>query len=59
VTDRRGVVGRWGPPVLLVALLVLLWEAYTRVSGLDPIVLPPPSRVVVSLWDSPTGSPSW
>src|SRR4051812_23083996 len=52
MTDPRGAVGRWGPPVLLVALLVLLWEAYARVSGLDPIVLPPPSRVLGSLWDA-------
>ncbi|MFL5709029.1 MAG: ABC transporter permease [Chloroflexota bacterium] len=52
MTDRPGVVGRWGPPVLLVALLVLLWEAYARISGLDPIVLPPPSRVLGSLWDA-------
>jgi ABC-type nitrate/sulfonate/bicarbonate transport system permease component len=52
VTDRPGVVGRWGPPVLLVGVLVLIWEAYVRLAGLDPIVLPPPSRVVGSLWDA-------
>jgi ABC-type nitrate/sulfonate/bicarbonate transport system permease component len=52
VIDRPGLLSRWGPPVLLVALLVLLWEVYVRVSGLDPIVLPPPSRVIGSLWDA-------
>ena len=52
VTSGSGVVGRWGPPVLLVAALVLIWEVYVRLAGLDPIVLPPPSRVVGSLWDA-------
>ena len=52
MTDRPGALGRWGPPLLLVGLLVVLWEAYVRVAGLDPIVLPPPSRVVGSLWDA-------
>ena len=33
-------------------MLVLIWEAYVRLAGLDPIVLPSPSRVVGSLWDA-------
>ena len=32
-------------------LVVLAWEAYVRLAGLDPITLPPPSRVVGALWD--------
>ena len=52
MTERTSLVARWGPPVLLVAVLVLAWEAYVRLAGLDPIVLPPPSRVVGSLWDA-------
>jgi ABC-type nitrate/sulfonate/bicarbonate transport system permease component len=49
----RGIGGarRWGPPLALVGLLVILWEAYVRLTGLDPITLPPPSRVLTSLWD--------
>ena len=52
MTSGSGVVGRWGPPVLLVAALVVVWEVYVRLTGLDPIVLPSPSRVVGSLWDA-------
>ena len=39
------------PPILLVAGLLLAWELYARVSGLSPFVLPPPSRVLASLWE--------
>ena len=52
MTERPSAVARWGPPVLLVSALVVLWEAYVRIGGLDPIVLPPPSRVIGSLWDA-------
>jgi ABC-type nitrate/sulfonate/bicarbonate transport system permease component len=51
MTSRPGVVGRWGPPVLLVAVVVLVWEAYVRLAGLDPITLPAPSRVIGALWE--------
>jgi ABC-type nitrate/sulfonate/bicarbonate transport system permease component len=43
---------RFGPPVVLVAVLLLAWESYTRVSGLSQFVLPSPSSVVGALWDS-------
>ncbi len=46
-----GRVGRWLPPLALVTALALLWEAYVRLAGLDPIVLPGPSRVLGALWD--------
>jgi ABC-type nitrate/sulfonate/bicarbonate transport system permease component len=46
-----GVIHRWGPPVALIGAIVLAWEGYVRLAGLDPITLPPPSRVVGSLWD--------
>jgi ABC-type nitrate/sulfonate/bicarbonate transport system permease component len=39
------------PPILLVAGLLLAWELYARASGLSPFVLPPPSRVLASLWE--------
>ena len=41
----------WGPPLALVAVLVLLWEGYVRLAGIDPITLPAPSRVLGALWD--------
>ena len=44
-------LGRWGPPLVLVGAIVLIWEAYVRLAGLDPITLPSPSRVFSSLWE--------
>lgn len=44
-------VRRYGPAIVLVALLLAAWELYARLSGLSPFVLPPPSRVVVALWE--------
>src|SRR6476659_3847679 len=42
---------RWGPPIALVAIVVLGWEAYVHVAGIDPITLPAPTRVLGALWD--------
>jgi NitT/TauT family transport system permease protein len=36
--------------VLLVAVLLAAWEAYSRVAGVSPVVLPAPSRIVEQLW---------
>jgi ABC-type nitrate/sulfonate/bicarbonate transport system permease component len=44
--------GRFGPPLLLVAALLVAWEVYARASGISPFVLPSPSRVIVSLWEA-------
>jgi ABC-type nitrate/sulfonate/bicarbonate transport system permease component len=52
VTERGDLLRRVAPPVLLVAVILLVWEAYVRVAGLDPIVLPPPSRVASALWEA-------
>lgn len=52
MSDRAGA--RWrraGPPLLLAAALLAAWEAYARVSGISPFVLPAPSQVVGALWD--------
>ncbi|MFL5749054.1 MAG: ABC transporter permease [Chloroflexota bacterium] len=38
-------------PLLLVAAFLLVWEVYARASGVSPFVLPPPSRVLASLWE--------
>jgi ABC-type nitrate/sulfonate/bicarbonate transport system permease component len=51
MTDRPGRLGRLGPPLLLIALLLLVWELYVRISGISPFVLPAPSQVLGSLWD--------
>lgn len=45
-----GGVARLGPPVLLVTVVLVAWEAYARASGISPFVLPPPSRIVEALW---------
>jgi ABC-type nitrate/sulfonate/bicarbonate transport system permease component len=51
VTDRPGRLRRLGPPLLLVALLLLVWEVYARSSGVSPFVLPAPSQVLGTLWE--------
>jgi ABC-type nitrate/sulfonate/bicarbonate transport system permease component len=40
------------PPVVLVLMLLAIWEAAVRLTAVDPIVLPPPSRVLAALWDA-------
>jgi ABC-type nitrate/sulfonate/bicarbonate transport system permease component len=42
--------GRLGPPLVLVAVLLVAWEAYCRLAGVSPLVLPAPSRIVEQLW---------
>jgi ABC-type nitrate/sulfonate/bicarbonate transport system permease component len=44
-------LGRWGPPIALVGIVLLAWEAYVRLAAIDPITLPAPSRVLGALWD--------
>lgn len=44
-------VRRVAPPALLIAALLLAWEAYVAVSGISPLVLPSPSRIVGALID--------
>ncbi len=41
---------RLGPPAGLVALVLAGWEAYARLSGISPLVLPAPSRILEQLW---------
>ncbi len=38
------------PSVVLVVGLLVLWEAYVRLAGVDPVVLPSPSRIAGALW---------
>ncbi len=42
---------RWAPPLVLLVALVVLWEGYVRLAGIDPVTLPAPSRVLGALWD--------
>ena len=39
------------PAVALVVAILVAWEAYVRVSGVAPVVLPAPSRIATALWD--------
>jgi len=52
LTERGSRSGRWGPPILLVGAIVLLWEGYVRLASMDPITLPAPTRVLSALWDA-------
>ncbi len=46
-----GLAARYGPPLAVVAALVAAWELYVDASGVDPVVLPAPSRIVGALLD--------
>jgi NitT/TauT family transport system permease protein len=38
------------PSLLLLIALLAVWEAWCRFGGLSPLVLPPPSAVLATLW---------
>ncbi len=38
------------PTIVLVGAILVLWEAYVRIAGVEPIVLPGPLRIVDALW---------
>lgn len=38
------------PSLLLLIVLLAGWEAWCRLAGLSPLVLPPPSAVLATLW---------
>jgi len=40
----------WLAPVALVAALLVAWEAYVRLAGVQPVVLPGPVRIADALW---------
>ena len=52
MTGWSGALRRVVPPVVPVLVLLAIWEAAVRLTAVDPIVLPPPSRVITSLWDA-------
>jgi len=39
------------PAVGLIVAVLIAWEAYVRLSGVEPVVLPAPSRIASALWD--------
>ncbi len=39
------------PAVLLVAAILVAWEAYVRLAGVSPVVLPGPIRILEALWE--------
>jgi ABC-type nitrate/sulfonate/bicarbonate transport system permease component len=41
---------RVGPPVIVIGAVLLAWEAYCRLAGVSPVVLPAPSRIIDQLW---------
>jgi ABC-type nitrate/sulfonate/bicarbonate transport system permease component len=38
------------PPLVLVLAILVAWEAYVRLAGVQPVVLPGPVRVLEALW---------
>jgi ABC-type nitrate/sulfonate/bicarbonate transport system permease component len=38
------------PAIALVVGLLAVWEAYVRLAGVDPVVLPSPTRILGALW---------
>jgi ABC-type nitrate/sulfonate/bicarbonate transport system permease component len=38
------------PPLALVLAILVAWEAYVRLAGVEPVVLPGPVRVLDALW---------
>jgi ABC-type nitrate/sulfonate/bicarbonate transport system permease component len=38
------------PTIALIGAILVLWEAYVRLAGIEPVVLPGPLRVVEALW---------
>ena len=51
MTVSRRWLARWWPPLVLVGVILLLWEGYVRLAGLDAVTLPAPTRVLGALWD--------
>jgi ABC-type nitrate/sulfonate/bicarbonate transport system permease component len=39
------------PAIVLVGAILVAWEAYVRLAGVEPVVLPSPTRVLSALWE--------
>jgi ABC-type nitrate/sulfonate/bicarbonate transport system permease component len=47
--EPRALLWRIGPALLIVGAVLVAWELYVAWSGISPIVLPAPSRIVAAL----------
>lgn len=50
MTSRAPWLSRAGPPVALVATILVAWEVGCRASAVSPFVLPAPTRILEQLW---------
>jgi ABC-type nitrate/sulfonate/bicarbonate transport system permease component len=48
----RELLVRITPPLVIVVLLLFVWEAAVRITGVAPEILPAPSRVISAGWDA-------
>jgi len=48
-------LGRIGPAIISIGLLIVAWELYARMSGISPTTLPAPSRVLFQLFQQRQG----
>ena len=46
-TDRRRLLERFGPPLLILALILAAWELAVRLLDVPPWLLPAPSRIAL------------
>lgn len=49
MTGRRPWRGQVLPPLVAIAVLVAVWDVAVRLTGVSPVLLPPPARVASSL----------
>lgn len=48
----RRILGRYGTPLLVPLVILLLWEVYPRIAQVSPTVLPTPSTTLEALWSN-------
>lgn len=53
VEEEPGAIARLLPSALVLAAIVAGWELYARWSGISPIILPGPTRIVSAFLDAP------
>ena len=46
----RAALSSRAAPIVLVGVLLAVWEAYVRIAGVSPVVLPGPVQILDSLW---------
>ena len=48
----RRRLATFGPPALVLLVLLGAWEAYVEIRGVDPLLFPPPHAVAAALWNN-------